>query len=694
MPVVKSASSEGIARIQNWVQVQRIFKARNPKHRVIVDVGMECMYGLPPADLVRRIRGDETLGSWQLMREVNLGRIWEVIQAQQSRPTGGAGGLGIIGETIAWSAARFGEEENLGLFNISLLHTTRRVQSFKGNRQEIQTVEVSAEGQPDYLPLGEITTVSLYGKEIPLQAWLFTGFSKGDNFVPAIRLSVPGVTGIIYPHCESQQNLDQMQVLGQGGFRVAQYFGLVGVEDPIADLVIGHDGHTALFKFNLFLWFLNKYGDKEKALQATRRLCVATIHAPQNGTVPRTTGEMFGKHYSPTEERLWGELGLDPGKKTNALFADVELSIPEVGVISPLHRMVTQAEEKARQRAFTSDTANLLPDNLDTETLNIYPDTLDVESWLGMGVMEVLDQYYSGWRADPSSLGNSRVIDDLRFNADFREDLSEAFAIQEHHLLELLGNYFPRKFGVAIPGDAIIFASLRRATVYKIGLLTAFLRHHQIIENIAISLNRPIFYLFGGLAHQDDSLAIDSLEQLLNVIDLINRKGGRFQADFLINYDLDKARWIFPGLSRRGCWVGATNPLDRRSQGTEAFGPSYLKAAMNGIYIMGPDDGGAACLRHLPTVHIYGPTTFAGETSFHNDLWNNKAIVEASRFLLANGFIKTLEQVARRIAEDLERFENGRGAQAPGLGIKIESMFKTIADYNGRVLLRSYLTED
>jgi len=187
---------------------------------------------------------------------------------------------------------------------------------------------------------------------------------------------------------------------------------------------------------------------------------------------------------------------------------------------------------------------------------------------------------------------------------------------------------------------------------------------------------------------------MNKLEKLLEFVEDINRKDHLFGADFLENYDYDKAKWIFPGLSLRGCWVGTTNPLkEDRSQGTEAFGPSYLKAAINGAYIIGSDDGGAGCLRNLPTVSIYGPTTFVGNHSFHNDLWNNQDIAKLSKFLLSNGFIRIFENVAHKISADMDRFESGKGEYAPGMPLKIRSMMETIAKYNGRVLLNSYLNE-
>ena len=171
----------------------------------------------------------------------------------------------------------------------------------------------------------------------------------------------------------------------------------------------------------------------------------------------------------------------------------------------------------------------------------------------------------------------------------------------------------------------------------------------------------------------------------------INDQKGLISADFLVDYNYDKARWIFPGLAKRGCWVGATNPFDSRSQGTEAFGPSYLKAGVNGMFIMGPHDGGAACLMGLPTVFNYGPRTFAGNQSFHSELWGNGGFVPLSRLLLANGFLGAMQKVAHRIGGDLRRFEAGHGENAPGLDDKINAMCEVMAGYNGRILIDRYL---
>jgi hypothetical protein len=271
--------------------------------------------------------------------------------------------------------------------------------------------------------------------------------------------------------------------------------------------------------------------------------------------------------------------------------------------------------------------------------------------------------------------------------------LADAFTSQGEVLMALLNNHFPRRFQVAIPENAIVFASLRRATAYKINLTTAFLKQYELYDKVACDLKRPIFWLFGGLAHPADTPSLDSLEKLLALIEEVNRKSHKFSADFLVDYGIQRSKWIFPGLADRGCWVGCTNPFDNRSQGTEAFGPSYIKAAMNGMHVMGPDDGGAGALSHLPTVQVYGPTTFVDDVSVHNNLWGNKAIVEQSRQLLSNGFLGGFRYVTQRISEDLRRFERGRGASAPGMADKIEAMLRTIAGYNGRVLLDAYLRE-
>jgi len=481
-----------------------------------------------------------------------------------------------------------------------------------------------------------------------------------------------------------------MHILGAAGFEVAKQLGVLGVENPLADIVIGHDGHSALFKFQLFLHFYRIYGDSSMAIQATKKLCVATIHAPQNETVPRTTGEMVIKHYTQEEERLWGLLGVQAGQLTNALYADMRLS-GRVGVVSPLHLMVTQAEEQARARGF-ANAAELLPIEVRNETLEIYSDTLDIPSWLGMGTSLVLDQYCSGWRERLSGLDDMETLDALRANRSFRMDLAEAYTVQEGQLFALLESGFPRFFGIEIPHNAIILASLRRAASYKIDMITGFLRQSEHIERMAKEAGRPVVYLFGGIAHQDDFPAIGSLEALLGEIDQINQKKGRFTAEFLLGHNYPKARWLFPGLARRGCWVGWTNPLAAsRSQATEAFGPSYMKSILNGMYGLGPDDGGASCLRQLPTVFVYGPTTHIAGRSMHNDVWGHQGLVGLAPTILANEVLRGVERATKTISADLARFEKGKGHLAPGLDGRIESMLSIISQYNGRVLMDAYL---
>lgn len=688
--MARMTPAEGIAKVRNWAAAQRALKLQSPRHRVIIDNCMEGVHTFTPRELVAFYK-PELLESPRTMAGIPVAEVWENAESLRSRPVGGAGGLGIVSETIGWTGARYGEQDGFGLALFSLLHSQKKHQSFEGNSQNIGYENtVPREINEDYVNLGQLVEIDFLGGKRPLDVWLFTGYSTNErDFVPAFRLSLPGVTGVMYHRCDSVENFDQMHVLGQGGFRVAQYFGLIGVDEPITDLVIGHDGHTALFKLNLLNWFYDRTKDFNAALAATRKLCAATIHAPQAGTVSRTTGEMVKRHYQNGHEKNWGLVGLDPFKPTNALFAEIRMS-DQVGVVSPLHLMVTQAEEKAVRRGFAGDAARLLPDDFNG-SLTLNTDAIDVPGWLGMGTAWTLDRHFPGWRENPQGLAKADQLDRAILSLDFRRDLADAFIAQTKHLQDLLNGSFERRFDQELPENAIVFASLRRAAAYKIDLTTEFLGHYELYDKIAAEIGRPIFYLFGGAAHQDDFWSKNSLERLLAMIEKINSQTKLFKADFLIDYDYDRAKWIFPGLAARGCWVGCTNPFDRRSQGTEAFGPSYIKSAVNGLYVMGADDGGASCLRHLPTVRIYGPTTHANGISFHNDLWGNQQIVQASKFLLANGFVRVFEELARRIDSDLKRFEAGRGEAAPGLDAKIEAIFQAISAYNGRGLLDSYL---
>ncbi len=401
---------------------------------------------------------------------------------------------------------------------------------------------------------------------------------------------------------------------------------------------------------------------------------------------------MVRQHYSEAEEQRYGLFTVDPGKESNALIGEIHLS-GQTGVVSPLHLMITEAEEQARRRGHANGAAQLLPEDVYIDQITLFPDTLDMRSWLGLGTMHVLDKFIPGWE-DMSSqmLREPAFIDKWRFNEGFRKDLAAAYVMQEQHLLSLLGNHFEMRFEQQMPKDPIVFASLRRATSYKIGLIAEFLRRANIIDGIGRKLDRPIYYLFGGLAHQDDSESIDALQNLLRHMERINQEFEFFKANFLIGYDFELAKWIFPGLARRGCWVGATNPIGAgRSQDTEAFGPSYMKASLNGMRILGTHDGGAACLSYLPTVSLYGPATFAGDTSFHNDLWSNEALQRNSRVLLAQGFVSGLARVAGFIDQDLLRIEAGQACRTMGMDNQIASMFTLMADWNGRVLMDTYL---
>ena len=707
----KLVVSESARRyVRQWQQAQKEAKESNPRHRVLVDPIMESMAPDSQSRILRAAYGEQAehlLSSAANLREVDPEKIAEVIEQFDSHVPGGAGGLGIIGETLARAAVERGGLDGFGMLRVSLLHEARRVQSFTdGRRQRITEVTTDPLADPTLKYLGNDFVSINFGSghdgekwvrnATPVEVWLYTGFLNNDvSPLLDLRLRLPEVTGVMYPHFHSQANFDQMHVLGQGGFRLAQYLGVLGAENALGDLVIGHDGHTALFKFNLFLYFYNKFkGNDEAALAATRKLCAATIHAPQVSTVPRTTGDMVRRHYQQDEEACYGCFAFDNGRSSNALFAEMRLSKIS-GVVSPVHLLVTQAEEKAAARGFASP-HKLLPDGVQADRLGMFHDAISMTDWLGVAVQGVLDRHFSFWRNDPQALGDRKLIGAATRNHAFIGELTEAFSIQDRLLRHLMNSKFARVFNVEIPDNAILLGSMRRATTYKINLTTAFLRRHEAIEQMAQEMNRPIFWLFAGMAHQADGEAIEGLQRLLDLLGTINKSGPMFQADFMLGYERKRAGFVFPGFAMAGCWVACTNPIQEgRSQGSEAFGPSAAKATANGAWLLGPDDGGAGCLAdaRIPTVQLYGPTTFIGKVSLHNDLWGNRTRLAQATQTLGNDFLGGLKAVVGAMDEDLQAFEAGEGHFAPNMPMKIRAMFKMIANYGGHILTDAYLEQ-
>jgi|GEM_PF-2545385 len=701
-------------------------RQRTSKRVMLLDLGMERVQIRSCADVLARTQPQIARPlTPENIREADMSRVVDHTLRMRDEPLQGAGGLGIISQAINSSPLYFGDRLGFRLVSLSLLFKHRRVQTIGAdNRQGITNLEIDPSRSSEYSYLGDLVTTRVQGKDFPTEVWMYEGYREGEEFTPALCLRIPGYTDTIYPDNTSMELLNQMIILGQGGFKLAQFLGLAGTKDPQANLVIGHDGHTSLFFFNMLLWNLEQLcrengkpeqENKDEAIQRTRKLCAQTIHAPQIGTVPRFSRETFLSNYTESQWNWWCDLGMDvpfqghesveiPGQNPNALFAAIQLCFrASVGFVSPLHKAVTHASEDVRRRD-PRRLLRLLPNDVDAAEIGIHHDTVDL-SWVGPGFSLALDKHFPFWRTEPERLIGRDVINQAFNNWAFMGDFADALESQDIIYTNLLREYRSRgmlRYEELPEGNAVYCGSLRRATEYKVRQIISLLDDNgEMMRKISKYIGRPMFWLFGGMAHPADAGAIEALRELTEKIGKVNatdqaagkrdRGQGSFTANMFIGYEYPWAVWNFQGMALRGMWVGASgNPLSG-SQGTEAFGPSYLKALFNSMRIVGPSDGGAGCLRRYPLVHTYGIPMFLAGVSKHRQMLFQPENAASAAFSNSQTFYGSINDAAQWIAEDLDSFEKGDWMLAPWLQSRIRTMFSVIGEYNPTLLMKAYV---
>lgn len=116
--------------------------------------------------------------------------------------------------------------------------------------------------------------------------------------------------------------------------------------------------------------------------------------------------------------------------------------------------------------------------------------------------------------------------------------------------------------------DVLTIGFARRSATYK--RLTLMMRDPDRLRRLLLDPERPVQIVVAGKAHPADDGGKRLIQQVVKFAD---DPAVRHRIVFLPNYDMDMARYLYPG-----CDVWLNNPL----RPLEACGTSGMKAAMNG----------------------------------------------------------------------------------------------------------------
>ncbi len=390
--------------------------------------------------------------------------------------------------------------------------------------------------------------VSLEGREVAVQAWLYVQQSVTGGKIPILLLDTDiesntpedrTITRVLYGG-DARYRLRQEAVLGIGGVRL-----LRELDFEIKKYHM-NEGHASLLTVELLREFkrdIEEVWDENLVwdVRRVRDLCVFTTHTPVAAGHDSFPQDLVTQVLGPilpeqVLRRLGGEHGL------NMTILGLNLSEYVNGV--------------AKKHAEVS--LSLFPGyEISAITNGVHSYTWTCES-----MRRLYDKYLPGWANEPELFVRvSRVPDD---------ELWDAHMEAKCRLIDMVN----AQTGAGMDCKVLTFGFARRATAYKRGYLL-----FKDIERLARIGEGKLQLIFAGKAHPKD---IPGKEMIHGIFDAMRKLGGRVKLVYLPGYDMRLALDLVSGVD-----VWLNTPMRPR----EASGTSGMKAAHNGVMNFSVLDG-------------------------------------------------------------------------------------------------------
>lgn len=390
--------------------------------------------------------------------------------------------------------------------------------------------------------------VSLEGREVAVQAWLYVQKSVTGGKIPILFLDTDietntpddrTITQTLYGG-DLRYRLKQEAVLGIGGVRILREL------DFEVKKYHMNEGHASLLTVELLreykrdieeVWDENLVWDVHRI----RDLCVFTTHTPVAAGHDQFPQELVAEVLGPilpdqVLKRLGGEHGL------NMTILGLNLSEYVNGV--------------AKKHADVS--MNLFPGYVISAITN----GVHSYTWTCESMRRLYDEYLPGWANEPELFVRVGRVPDTA--------LWEAHMEAKRKLIDTVN----AQTGAGMSYDVLTFGFARRATAYKRGYLL-----FKDIERLARIGEGKLQLIFAGKAHPKD---IPGKEMIHDIFECVKRLEGRVKLVYLPGYDMRLALDLVSGVD-----VWLNTPMRPR----EASGTSGMKAAHNGVMNFSVLDG-------------------------------------------------------------------------------------------------------
>jgi len=372
-------------------------------------------------------------------------------------------------------------------------------------------------------------TVTIEGRQVKVQAWLFEYQSPTGGMVPILFLDtdVEGnaaedrrITDYLYGG-DKRYRFKQEIALGIGGVRLLRELGFKVRKYHM------NEGHSALLTFELL---------KEKGMddEKVQNLCVFTTHTPIEAAFDQYSydlvDEVLGKEYLMLNVKQFaGQENL------NMTYLALNLSKYVNGV--------SKSHMEYSRKLFPGHYIRSVTNGVHSYT------------WTCPVFRELFDKYIPSWANEPILLVRALEIPN--------HEVWDAHAKAKTGLID----FVEKSTGVQLDPDVLTLGFARRATGYKRSTLI-FSDLHRLLE---VNKRGKIQMVFAGKAHPRDA---EGKRLIKEIFGHANQLKDQVKIAYLENYNMAMAAKLTSGVD---VWLNTPIPP------MEASGTSGMKAAHNGV---------------------------------------------------------------------------------------------------------------
>lgn len=395
--------------------------------------------------------------------------------------------------------------------------------------------------------LGAKVAITLEGREVWIQPWLYVHVSPAGGQVPVLLLDTDlddnaPEDRILTHHLYGGDNvyrLKQEAVLGIGGFRLLRALGFVPHSYHL------NEGHAALLAVDLLRRTRRNGGrNNEPSFDpaSVRAQCIFTTHTPVEAGHDR-----FG--YDLVAQVL-GDF-IDPDL-IKPLAGDGSLNMTRLALnLSGFINGVARRHAETATRMFPGYRVHAITNGVHAPT------------WAHPSFARLYESHFPNWGREPELLlGADQLADDA---------IWPAHLTAKADLVALVRN----RCGIALDPEKPIIGYARRMTAYK--------RPDLLFSDLArlrdIAARHPFQVVMAGKAHPRDSAGKEAIRQIHR---LASELRDVLPIAFVPNYDMSVAKSLVTGTD---IWLNTPQPP------MEASGTSGMKAALNGVLNLSTLDG-------------------------------------------------------------------------------------------------------